>query len=174
MIDFFMCYVKRSWNLLYAGLLVEVSAKCRQGGGSVHQSIFQGLFSRPPGKGRMFSGCWCDTLAKQNMLFWRESMRTAPNLSDYRWCTSLAGTLCSEARRKGCWVSVDDAQLTWQQMICEAQLKICSMLSKKDAANLRAFIWNQINNSKLSNMAISDCFILMKVMWHESPQDHSG
>lgn len=30
----------------------------------------------------------------------------------------------SQARRRGCWISVNKAWLTWRQTICEAQLKI--------------------------------------------------
>lgn len=52
MIDFFMCYVKRSWNLLYAGLLVEVSAKCRQGGGDPSIKVsFRACLADIPGRG---------------------------------------------------------------------------------------------------------------------------
>lgn len=32
----------------------------------------------------------------------------------------------SQARRKGCWISVNKAWLTWRQTICEAQLKNCA------------------------------------------------
>lgn len=32
----------------------------------------------------------------------------------------------SQTRRKGCWISVNKAWLTWRQTICEAQLKNCA------------------------------------------------